>query len=163
MNIAILGSDSRTAAIGNLLAAGGHNVLSSGQTAGDVLLLAGSCAAVDEIVTMARQLPPETIIIDAMDRPRGAAERTVAELLASDLGSDRIVRALIVLPQPGANVLCCTDDADAMAAVEEIFHSCGCIATDRGPLANADELERPDRSLGDKFDDLKGTNTVVDR
>ena len=163
MNIAILGSDSRTAAIANLLATGGHNVFVPGDGAADVLILAGSSGAVDELATVAGQAPPETIIIDAMDRSGGPAGRSVAERLARELGSDRIVRALIVLPQPGANVLCCTDDADAMAAVEKLFHSCGCIATDRGPLANAGELEPPKRSLDDQFDDLTAANTVVDR
>jgi predicted dinucleotide-binding enzyme len=63
--------------------------------------------------------------------------------LAAKLNSHTVVRALIVLAQPGANIPIAGDDAQAKVTVAQMFESCGCLTTDRGGLSNADELEAP--------------------
>jgi len=82
-------------------------------------------------------------IVDATEGPPGSTRHTQAELLAHKLDSHRVVRALIALPQRGANILICGDDPAAKQLVEEAFEESGCVVTDRGPLANAGELEAP--------------------
>ncbi|MEO6835899.1 MAG: hypothetical protein ABI231_08340 [Candidatus Tumulicola sp.] len=171
MKIAIIGTNSRAEAIRKLVATGGYEVSVAGKVTdraageeaakvldSDVLILAGSPEAGDGLVGQAGRFRPESIIIDAMD---GRADRSAAEAFARSLGSNRIVRALMMVPDPGANILCCGDDADAMNVVKEIFRNCGCIPTDRGPLSNVDELEPPSGSLDEEFDTLKARNTVV--
>jgi predicted dinucleotide-binding enzyme len=64
-------------------------------------------------------------------------------MLAAKLDSHRVVRALINMPQSGANVPICGDDENAKALVDRALHESGCLTTDRGPLANAAELEVP--------------------
>ncbi len=79
-------------------------------------------------------------MIDALDGSPDAPHRG-AELLARKLDSHEVVRALIVLPQAGANIPICGDDPAAKALVDDAFKACGCLTTDRGPLSNATELE----------------------
>jgi predicted dinucleotide-binding enzyme len=64
-------------------------------------------------------------------------------MLAHKLDSRRVVRALINMPQSGANVSICGDDPISKGLVDEALSACGCDTTDRGPLANATELEAP--------------------
>lgn len=168
MNIAVVGTDSRALAIGRLFASNGYGVdfpAGAGVSArgpwnraDEVVVLAGRRDQLDALIGQAGRLTAETIVIDAMD---GRADRTAEEALGLKLGSDRIVRALMVLPQAGANVLCCADDTAAMAVVSGLLRSCGCVPTDRGSLAHVDELEPPSGSLDDEFDQLKMRNTVA--
>ena len=70
-----------------------------------------------------------------------ATKTSGAELLSHMLDDHRVVRALVVLPQEGANVPICGDDANAKVIVDRMFQEAGCITTDRGPLSAAKELE----------------------
>jgi len=169
MIIAVMGSDSRATAIGELLAAGGHQVwfadaADPAQAAhaaahsnarcqipygaasiADVVIFATAREQADDYIRAIGRLAPQTIVVDAMEGGE-SGERSGAETLARKLDSHRVVRALVVLPQPGANVALSSDDPDAMTAVEEMFRSSGCITTDRGPLVNAKEIEPPSGS-----------------
>jgi predicted dinucleotide-binding enzyme len=164
MKIAIFGSDSRAVAIGRLLVNGGYQVWfgdvegmkpaqSAAEGAGaaadtpyndaavcDMLIFAGSRERTDDLLAKAGSILPQTIIVDAMEGSLPDGENG-PELLARKLDTRRVIRVLIASPQPGANILYCGDDADAMTMVEEVFATAGCVTTDRGPLANAAELD----------------------
>ena len=163
MNIGIVGSDSRAIAIGRLLASGGHNVTFSDprrQAAADRAaievgvesetpynqamtreLLVFACArdGVDAALT-AIGSGVHGVVLDALDGSPDAPHHG-AELLARKLDSHAVVRALIVLPQAGANIPICGDDDAAKSLVDEAFKACGCLTTDRGTLSRANELE----------------------
>jgi predicted dinucleotide-binding enzyme len=183
MKIAIFGSDSRAVAIGRLLVNGGYDVWfgdvegmkpaqAAAEGAGaaadtpyndaavcDMLVFAGSRERTDDLLAKAGSISPQTIIVDAMEGPLPGGENA-PELLARKLDTRRVVRALIVAPQAGANILYCGDDADAMTMVEEVFRTAGCLTTDRGPLANAAEIEAPNEARESSFETLKSANTV---
>lgn len=156
-------------AIARLLASGGHDVTISDpdspthgaeKAAGqagteteipyrqamtrDALIFALPRVEVDDALSAVGSGIEAGVIVDAMEGPplvpNGA---TGAELLARKLNSHHVVRALIVLPQAGANIPICGDDPNAKTLVDELFKASGCITTDRGPLANAGELEPP--------------------
>lgn len=163
MKIGIIGTNQRAAAIGRLFSAGGHEVtIGDGRSQDAAQRLAeelGVQAATpyrqgitSEMLVFAfprqdadRTLTalggnPDCVIVDA--REGGPAKpHCGAELLAHKLDSHQVVRALMLLPQRGADVAICGDDPEAKAAVEEAFASCGCAVNDRGPLSNAVELE----------------------
>lgn len=165
MKIAIFGSDPRAVAIGRLLVDAGYHVCfgdadgmkpaeAAAESAGavadtpyndaavcEMLIFAAPREQMDDLLAQAGRISPEAIVVDAMegDLPDGSSG---SELLARKLDTHRVVRALIVLPQPGANILYCGDDADAMTKIEEIFRTAGCAVTDCGPLANAAEIEK---------------------
>jgi predicted dinucleotide-binding enzyme len=163
MKIGILGSDTRAVAIGRLLASGRHDLSFSDPldkaaadraAAGigaqsetpyqqamtrDLLVFACPRDALDAAVT-AIGSNVESVVLDALDGGPDAPHHG-AELLAHKLNSHAVVRALIVLPQAGANLPICGDDPAAKAMVDEAFTACGCRATDRGTLSNAPELE----------------------
>ncbi len=163
MKIGIIGSNSRAIAIGRLLASGGHDLSFSDSASGEAAERAAAEIGVQTETaydqTIARELlifactrrdvdrtlaamgsGVHCTVLDALDggpdEPHGGAE-----LLARKLDTHRLVRALIVLAQTGANIPICGDDVDAKAIVQQAFEACGCIVTDRGPLANASELE----------------------
>lgn len=163
MKVGIVGSNSRAIAIGRLLASGGHNVSFSdprnvaaaeraAATIGGAVETPYNQAITREMVVLAcaRQEVDDSLaaigsgvhctVLDALE---GGPERPHygAELIARKLDSHDVVRALIVLPQTGANIPLCGDDADAKAVVRQAFEASGCITSDRGPLANAAELE----------------------
>lgn len=166
MRIGIVGSDDRAQAIGRLLKSGGHAVTFGDPAAreraeraaaalgthgeipyrqamdSDLLLLAVAREQVDRALT-AIGSEADAVIVDAVEGERGNGSRSGAEMLAHKLDSHRIVRALINMPQSGSNVLICGDDAISKALVDRALQSCGCITTDRGPLAIAIELEAP--------------------
>jgi predicted dinucleotide-binding enzyme len=171
MKIGILGTDPRAIAIGRLMASSGHDTTFSdardGQAAQRAADEAGARAETLYSQAMTRELlvvaceradvdaalaaiGPHVygVVLDAMD---GGLERLHhgAELLARKLDTHRLVRALVVLPQAGANVPICGDDAAAKALVNDAFVACGCLTTDRGPLSNAPELEPPTVLRGD--------------
>lgn len=156
MKIVVVGNDARASAIATLLAGGGYAVSTTAEgdgSAADVVVLAGPRSAAEP---PAVGVTPDTILIDAMSgHPNAETERA----LGRHYGTDRIVRALIVLPQPGANILFCGDDPATMHAVERIVETCDCVPGNRGPLSNLDELE-PDEGLDDQYDRLKDANTV---
>ena len=83
----------------------------------------------------------DAVIVDVIEGERGNRSLSGAEMLAQKLDSRRVVRALINMPQPGANVPICGDDALSKDLVDRAFQACGCATTDRGPLGNATELE----------------------
>jgi predicted dinucleotide-binding enzyme len=85
----------------------------------------------------------EAVIVDAIDGRPTSAPRSSAEMLAHMLDTHRVVRALINVPQPGSNISICGDDPRSKELVDEALRSSGCVTTDRGPLANAIELEPP--------------------
>jgi predicted dinucleotide-binding enzyme len=158
-----VGSDPRAIAIGRLLASGGHELTFSdprGKEAanraaaeigaqaqtpynqamtGELLVFACPREDVDAVVT-AIGSSVVGVVVDALDGSPSEPHQG-AELLARKLDSHEVVRALIVLPQAGANVPICGDDPAAKALVDEAFKACGCLTTDRGPLSNAVELE----------------------
>ena len=171
MKIAIFGSSPRAEAIGRLLVNAGYHICfgdaeglkpaeAAAERAGavadspyneaavcDMLIFAGQRENVDDLLAQAGCISAPTIIVDAMEgtSPEGG---NGPELLAKKLDTHRVVRALITAPQPGANILMCGDDADAMTMVEEVFRTAGCITTDRGPLVNAAEIEPPANDTG---------------
>jgi predicted dinucleotide-binding enzyme len=166
MRIGIVGTDERAVAIGRLLRAGGHQVTFGDPAAkerarraasvvgahdeipykqamtSDLLLLAVPWREVDR-AAMAVGSGSEAVIVDAIEGERGIGSHSGAELVANKLDSTRVVRALIGLVQSGANIPICGDDLTAKSLVDRALHSCGCVTTDRGPLANAVELEAP--------------------
>jgi predicted dinucleotide-binding enzyme len=163
MKIGILGSDQRAVAIGRLLASGGHELSFSDPRNADAAARAanqiGAQSEVPYKQAMTRELvvfacrrddvdraiaafgsPIEGVVLDALDGSPDAPHHG-AELLARKLNSHALVRALIVLPQAGANIPICGDDPAAKTLVVEALEACGCMAADRGPLSNAAELE----------------------
>lgn len=159
MEIAVVGSDARAEAIASLLLTAGHEVsrtkTQSRSIRAPVVVLAGSRGA----QTPPTPVGPHAVLVDAMD---GRATLETERSLADQYGTERIVRALMVLPQAGANVLCCSDDEEAMEVVAELLRSCGCVPTDRGRLSNLTELEPPDPRLDAQFDRLKNVNRVAE-
>lgn len=153
-------------AIGRLLSSGGHDVTfadpiaaerarQAARTVGardeipykqamtsDLLVLAVRAPEVDRAVSAVGS-GAGAVIVDAIADERGFGKRSGAEILSRKLDSHRVVRALINMPQSGANVPICGDDELSKLMVDRALHSCGCITTDRGPLANAVELEAP--------------------
>jgi hypothetical protein len=166
MKIAIFGSDARAVALGRLLVDAGYHVCfgdvegiepaeAAAEKAGavadtpyndaavcEMLIFAGPRDRMDDLLVRAGGISHQAVVVDAMEGalPDGTSG---PELLARKLDSHRVVRVLIVAPQAGANVLYCGDDPDAMTMVEEVFRTAGCVTTDRGPLANAAEIEAP--------------------
>lgn len=166
MIIGIVGSNDRAVAIGRLLHNGGHHV-TFGDPAGserakraasvvgteselpyrqamrsDLLVFAMPRDQVDRAVTAVGS-GSEAVIVDVVESRPEHAPRSGAEMLAHKLDTHRVVRALINLPQPGSNVAICGDDVLSKQLLDKALHSCGCITTDRGPLAKAGELEPP--------------------
>ncbi|HEV3194824.1 MAG TPA: NAD(P)-binding domain-containing protein [Candidatus Cybelea sp.] len=166
MKIGIVGSDDRAMAIGRLLHNGGHQVTFGDPSAkerarraaaamgtrseipyrqamsSDLLLFAVPREELDKAVTAVGS-GAEAVIVDAVEGGRKLPSTSRAELLARKLDTHRVVRALINMPQPGANIPICGDDSLSKNLVDRALHSCGCATTDRGPLANATELEAP--------------------
>jgi len=166
MIIGIVGSDDRAQAIGRLLKSGGHKVAFGDPSAreratqaasalgteaalpyelamsSDLLMLAVPREQVDRAVSAVGS-GSEAVIVDAVEGERGTRSRSGAEVLAQKLDSHRVVRALINIPQSGSNILICGDDPLSKVLVDKALNSCGCITTDRGPLARATELEAP--------------------
>jgi predicted dinucleotide-binding enzyme len=166
MRIGIVGSDDRAKAIGRLLRDGGHQVSIADPTAnqraqrvaaeigarGDIpykqamsselLVMAVPRDAVDDAVKAVGS-GAQAVIVDAVGDERGNGAHSGAEMLAAKLDSRSVVRALINMPQSGANVPICGDDPTAKAMVDRALRSSGCLTTDRGPLAHAAELEVP--------------------
>lgn len=170
MKIGIIGSDDRAVAIGKLLTEGGHEVEFSdpldkraaeeaasktGAEADipyalastmEILIFAVPHDGIDAAIAAIGTLQTPQAIVEAGDsRPTGD-DPTDAECLAKKLDSHSVVRALIVLPQAGANIPICGDDPIAKTLVEQAFAACNCVVTDRGPLANAIELYPPART-----------------
>lgn len=108
----------------------------------DLLVLTVPQGEVDAAVTLIGSRAA-AVIVDALEEERGNALLTGAEMLAAKLDNSRVVRALINLAQPGANVLICGDDPESKNVVGRALHACGCLTTDRGPLSRAGELEPP--------------------
>jgi len=167
MKIGIIGSDDRAVAIGRLLSEGGHEVEFSNPNdrhaadeaaskAGaqadipyklasttEMLIFAVSHDDLDAAITAVGAVTtPQAIVEAGNSRPSGD-DLTDAECLAKKLDSHAVVRALIVLPQAGANIPVCGDDPMAKAIVEQAFAACDCVVTDRGPLTSAVELYPP--------------------
>jgi predicted dinucleotide-binding enzyme len=169
MNIGIVGSEDRAVALGRMLASCGHDVTISdpgeheaaeraaAQAGGtpetpynqamtrEIIFFMTPRASMDAIITCMGGATTQAVIVDAMTGTVAGppSVHNGAELLARKLDSHRVVRALIVLAQPGANIPICGDDETAKALVNEAFEACGCLTADRGPLANAGELEPP--------------------
>ncbi|MBV9333909.1 MAG: hypothetical protein JO146_07860 [Candidatus Eremiobacteraeota bacterium] len=166
MRIGIVGSDDRAKAIGRLLRDGGHQLSIADPTAAqraervaieigarnelpykqamssDLLVMAVPRDAVDTAVKAVGS-GVQAVIVDAVSDEYGDGSHSGAEMLAAKLDSRSVVRALINMPQSGANIPLCGDDQHAKAVVDRALHACGCLTTDRGPLANAAELEVP--------------------
>ncbi|HZV77889.1 MAG TPA: NAD(P)-binding domain-containing protein [Candidatus Babeliales bacterium] len=166
MRIGIVGSDDRAMAIGRLLRKGGHQVTFGDPTAkerarraaavvgardeipykqamsSDLLVLSVGRQEVDRAVTAVGS-GSEAVIVDVVDSGRGNGPRSDAEMLAHKLDSHRVVRALINLPQSGANIPICGDDPTSKLLVDRALQACGCLTTDRGPLSSARQLEPP--------------------
>jgi predicted dinucleotide-binding enzyme len=186
MKIAIFGSNPRAVAIGELLVDAGYHVCfgdaggiqpaeSAAERAGAVAdtpyndaavcemwIFAGSRERVDDLLVQTGPVPSQAVVVDAMEE-RSPNDGQGAELLARKLNTHRLVRALIVAPQVGANIQYCGDDADAMTMVEEVFRTAGCVMTDRGPLANAAQIEMPPDAArgGDSaYATVKSANTA---
>ena len=166
MKIGIVGSNDRAKAIGRLLQSGGHHLTfadpSSKEQARLTALAVGGRQDVpyrqamhSDILMIA--VPPrdldaalravgsgvDVVVVDAVEPERGNGKLSGAEMLARKLDSHRVVRALINMPQSGANVPICGDDPTAKAAVDRALRACGCLTTDRGPLSHSSELEAP--------------------
>jgi predicted dinucleotide-binding enzyme len=166
MRIGIVGSDDRAKAIGRLLLTGGHQLTLADPGAkerarraaaeigareeipyqqamrSDLLVLAVPDDEVDTAVKAVGSRA-DAVIVDVVDGERGDGDHSGAERLALKLDSHRVVRALINLPETGANIPICGDDTNSKVLVDRALHSCGCVTTDRGPLAKAVELEAP--------------------
>jgi predicted dinucleotide-binding enzyme len=154
MRIGIIGSDRRAAAIGRLLVAGGHQVSSQAGVGEaeepyrqgctrDLLVLAMPSDRIDDSLAALGSGIQAQAIVDATDGAAPSVGNSQAELLAHKLDSHRVVRALITLPQAGTSVAICGDDPHAKQLVAEALRACKCAVTDRGPLSQAGELERP--------------------
>jgi hypothetical protein len=157
MTIVVIGQDARAGAARKLMTSGGYTVTSSFDgSPPDVVIFANGKYDLGSIDGVAGT--SSTVLIDATDIHFDRAE---LEAAGERLGTQRLVRALLVLPQAGANVLLCADDRDAMQITQTIFQKCGCVPTDRGPLSNAAELQPPDHSLDTEFDTLKSANTTT--
>ncbi|HEY3676408.1 MAG TPA: hypothetical protein VGK84_10505 [Candidatus Tumulicola sp.] len=155
MNIVVFGGDARARAVRDLFASGGYSVTSAfDDTVPVAVVLAGSHYDYEKIGGDGSVA--STVLIDATD---GRFDRSELDEAGARVGTQRLVRALLVLPQAGANVLLCADDLEAMKLTQQIFQACGCVPTDRGPLKNAGELQPPDRSLDSEFHKLKSANT----
>jgi len=183
MRIAIFGTDPHAVAIGQLLVDAKYDVCfgdacglkraeaAAAQTGAiadtpyqaavcDVLIFGGPREQMDDLLAQAGQIAHETIVVDAMEGEDTGGE-SGPMMLARKLDSRRVVRASIAVPQIGATILYCGDDADAMTVVEEIFRTAGCVTTDRGPLADAPKIEAPASVTGEStFETLKTANTV---
>lgn len=166
MRIGIMGSDDRAKAIGRLLRSGGHELIFSDPLAterakrvgaelgaghlipyrqamwSEVLILAIPRREVDRAIT-AIGSGAEPIVVDAIADEHGNGAHSGTEMLARKLDSRRVVRALINMPQAGANIPICGDDPNAKSVVDRVLQDCGCLTTDRGSLAHATELEAP--------------------
>lgn len=166
MRIGIVGSDDRAMAIGRLMRSGGHQITFADPKArerakraaaligardeipyrqamnSDLLVLAVPRQDVDRTVTAVGS-GADAVIVDAIEDERGTASHSGAEMLAHKLDSSRVVRALINMPQAGTNVPICGDDPTSKGLVDQALSACGCATSDRGPLANAVELEAP--------------------
>jgi predicted dinucleotide-binding enzyme len=166
MRIGIVGSDERATAIGRLMRGGGHQVTFADPNAperakraaatvggghelpyrqamcSDLLVLAVPRAQIDRAVTAVGSRP-DAVIVDAVEDERGSASHSGAEMLAHKLDTYRLVRALIHIPQSGSNIQICGDDPNSKVLFDRALRACGCVTTDRGPLANAMELEAP--------------------
>lgn len=173
MKIAVFGSNPRAVAIGRLLVEAGYHVcfgdaegMKAAQAAADraggvadtpyneaavceMLVFAGSREKTDELLAQAGCISDQAVVVDAMDETT-AGDPSSTELLARKLNTHRLVRALIVAPQVGANIPYWGDDADAMTKMEEVFRTAACVTTYRGPLAQAAGSET-----------LKAANTVT--
>ena len=158
MKIGVFGSNSRAVAIGRLLVDAGYHVcfgdadgMKPAQAAADragaladtpyndaavceMLIFAGPREKVDDLLAQAGCISPRAVVVDAMEESF-TEDGSGSELLAHKLNTHRVVRALIVAPQVGAEILYCGDDADAMTMLEEVFRTAGCVTTYRGPLA----------------------------
>jgi len=160
MRIAIFGSDARAQALGRLLADAKNEVNFGDSAGGELLIFAGPRDQMDELLSQAGGISPETIVIDAMEGSLMDAHSDPI-MLARKLDSRRVVRISIPLPQLGACVLYCGDDADAMTKVEEVFRGAGCVTTDRGHLSNSAAIEAPPNpSAEPSFETLKSANAV---
>ncbi len=166
MRIGIVGSDDRAKAIGRLLRNGGHQLTFGDPSAqerakraaaevgaaaaipyeqamrSDLLMLAVPTQEVDRAVRAVGS-GAGAVIVDAIEAERGNGAGSGAERIARKLDSHRVVRALINMPQPGANIPICGDDPTSKVVFDRALHACGCVTTDRGPLSNAVELEAP--------------------
>jgi predicted dinucleotide-binding enzyme len=161
-----VGSDDRAKAIGRLLQSGGHHLTFADPNAKEQARLAALAVGGRQEVPYRQAMrsdilmitvPPQdvdaalravgsevgAVVVDAVEPERGNGRLSGAEMLARKLDSHRVVRALINMPQSGANVPICGDDPVAKAAVDRALRACGCLTTDRGPLSHATELEAP--------------------
>jgi predicted dinucleotide-binding enzyme len=146
MKIAIIGSNARAKSIGQLLASGENNTndvvyghpYELAMTC-DLLVFAVEESELDGAIAQAGS-HIETVVLDVMQHPASGTV-TGPEMLARKLNSHRVVRAIVVDPRPNSNFLICGDDDEAKALVDEAFKACGCLTTDRGPLANDAQLE----------------------
>lgn len=167
MKIGIVGTNPRALAIGRLLLLGKHDLTVSDPRSAeaaaraaaeigasaetpykqamsrDAVMLACPRDQVDALLT-AMGGRCECIIVDSLeggpDQPHHGAE-----LLARKFDTHHLLRALIVLPQTGANIPICGDDPAAKAVFTEALEACGCLTSDHGPLSSAPELEPPER------------------
>jgi predicted dinucleotide-binding enzyme len=141
MKIAVFGSDTRALAIGQLLLDAGYDVCDGAADAVcEVLIFAGPREQRDDLLAQVGWVSARTVVVDAMEGVHsGSASGPVR--LARKLGSRRVVRVAIALPRVGANVPYCGDDYEAKSIVGELFRNAGCTTTDRGPLANAAQIE----------------------
>jgi predicted dinucleotide-binding enzyme len=146
MKIGIIGSNPRATAIGRLLGSGDKNTneIEFGNPyelaiTSDLLVLAVEESEVDDAVVQAGA-HLDAIVLDVVAYTPGG---TVSgpEMLARKLDSHCVVRAIVVDPRPNSNFLICGDDEHAKTVVDEAFRACGCLTTDRGPLANDAQLE----------------------
>jgi predicted dinucleotide-binding enzyme len=108
----------------------------------DVLLITVPRQEIDRAVS-AIGANAGAVVVDAVEAECGNGRRSGAEMLARKLNSGSVVRALITMPQSGANVQICGDDARAKAVVDRALRASGCATTDHGPLSHATELEAP--------------------
>lgn len=166
MNVGIVGSDERAQAIGRLFKEGGHTVIFGDPCSevaaeraaaavkaesdlpyneaikSEVLVFTIGGDQLDAAIT-AIGSGSEAVFVDAIEGEHGGDDTSGAECLALKLNSHRVVRALINIPQSGSNIEICGDDPQAKSVVQELFESCGCTTTDRGPLSQSAELEAP--------------------
>src|SRR5579871_3636511 len=123
MRIGIVGSDDRAKAIGRLLRSGGHELSIADPTAKEragrvaaeigarqdipynqamssqLLVMAVPRDAVDAAVKAVGS-GARAVIVDAVGDEHGNGAHSGAEMLAGKLDSNRLVRALINMPQP---------------------------------------------------------------